>query len=217
MQFDTLFTKPVFQIAFTHRSYLNETPEAKVSNERLEFLGDAVLSLIISSHIYQLRREDNEGDLTNLRSFIVKTDSLAKAARKLDLGKYLKMSKGEELSGGRENEQLLANTYEALVGTIYLDQGQDKASEFVEQTLLPLFEHELQSGPPKDAKSKLQEISQEKTKQSPKYKILETTGPDHARIFTVGAFLQGKKLGEGKGASKQSAEEVAARQALEKL
>lgn len=207
--------KPIFQTAFTHRSYLNESPDTKESNERLEFLGDSVLSFVISSYLYNKRSADTEGDLTNLRSYIVKTQSLAKASEKLGLGKLLKLSKGEELSGGRENTQLLANTYEAVVGAFYIDAGVEKVTEFIYQTLLPLFEKEIVEGPPKDAKSLLQELTQTQTKQSPRYKIISSKGPDHAKEFTVGVFLQGKQIGEGTGPSKQVAEEAAASEALE--
>lgn len=214
---ESLLEKPIFQTAFTHRSFLNESTTQIESNERLEFLGDSVLSFIISAKLYNLRPQDAEGELTNLRSFIVRTQSLAKASEKLNLGKYLKLSKGEEMSGGRDNTQLLANTFEALLGAVYLDQGIEAATKFVEENLLPLFESEIIKGPPKDAKSQLQEITQNQTKQSPRYKILETTGPDHAKEFTVGVFLQGKKIGEGNGSSKQIAEEQAAEEALNYL
>lgn len=214
---ESFLKKPLYKIAFTHRSYLNEYPGEKESNERLEFLGDSILSFLVSSYLFEKRLTDEEGDLTNLRSFIVKTGSLAKAAQDLGLGKNLRMSRGEEQSGGRENPQLLANTYEALLGAIFLDQGLEKAREFVATSLLPLFENELQSGPPKDSKSRLQEIAQNTTKQSPKYKILKTEGPDHAKVFTVGVFLQGKQIGEGSGLSKQLAEEQAAQKALNNI
>lgn len=214
---ETLLATPIFQTAFTHRSFLNEANEPTESNERLEFLGDSVLSLVISTILYKTRTSDNEGDLTNLRSYLVKTTSLAKVAKELDLGKYLRMSKGEEASGGRENPQLLANTYEALLGAIYLDQGIETAKDFVEQTLVPFFEHELVSGPPKDSKSYLQELSQGKFKQSPQYKILQTEGPDHARVFRVGVYVAGKMMGEGEGLSKQLAEESAAAKAVEEI
>lgn len=206
--------KSIFKTAFIHRSFLNESSESPESNERLEFLGDAVLSFIISSYLYYQRREDAEGDLTNLRSYIVKTQSLAKAAKLLNLGRHLKMSKGEEMSGGRENTQLLANTFEAFLGAIYVDQGIEEAKRFVMEILIPLFADELRSGPPKDAKSKLQEVVQIQTKQSPKYKILSTSGPDHAKKFDVGVFVQNKLIGKGAGLSKQIAEEAAAREAL---
>ena len=214
---ENLLEKDIFKTAFTHRSYLNEVSDVKESNERLEFLGDSVLSLIVSRILFQSRPLDNEGDLTNLRSYIVKTPSLAKASKKLELGKYLRLSKGEEMSGGRENTQLLANTFEAFLGALFLDQGFDVAETFVQEHLLPLFEDEIQNGPPKDAKSVLQEVAQNLTKQSPKYKILMTEGPDHAKEFTVGVFVQGKQMGEGKGFSKQIAEEQAAEVALKVL
>jgi len=208
-----LETEP-YKTAFTHRSYLNESPQPKESNERLEFLGDVVLSFIVSSYLYKKRPTDNEGDLTNLRSYIVKTESLAKASLRLDLGKFLRLSKGEEQSGGRDNTQLLANVFEALLGAMYLDQGIEPTRKFVHEVLLPIFSEEIKHGPPKDSKSSLQEIAQNDTKQSPKYKILETWGPDHAKEFKVGVFLQGKQVGEGQGTSKQEAEEAAAGEAL---
>jgi ribonuclease-3 len=203
-----------YKTAFTHRSFLNESSETKESNERLEFLGDVVLSFIVSSFLYKERPTDTEGDLTNLRSYIVKTDSLAKASQKLDLGRFLRLSRGEEQSGGRENTQLLANVFESFLGAIYLDQGIEPARDFILENLLPLFEEQITNGPPKDSKSSLQEVAQTETKQSPKYKILDTWGPDHAKEFKVGVFLQGKQIGEGQGTSKQEAEEHAAAQAL---
>lgn len=209
--------KELFRTAFTHRSYLNEVSERIESNERLEFLGDSVLSFIISSYLYTLRPSDNEGDLTNLRSYIVKTTSLAKAAEGLELGKHLRMSKGEEVSGGRNNPQLLANTFEAVLGAIFLEFGMEEAQGFVDESLLPLFQRELVEGPPKDSKSLLQEIAQNIFKQAPKYKILEASGPDHAKKFTVGVFLRDEQVGEGNGPSKQLAEEAAATQALQSL
>lgn len=207
--------KPIFKTASIHRSFLNESDENRESNERLEFLGDSVLSFVISSYLYDQRQEDAEGDLTNLRSYIVKTQSLAKAAKMLNLGQYLKMSKGEEMSGGRENTQLMANTFEAFLGAIYIDQGIDEAKKFVMEILVPLFAEEVKSGPPKDAKSRLQEVVQNKTKQSPRYKILSTSGPDHAKEFEVGVFVQNKMAGKGSGLSKQIAEESAATKALQ--
>ncbi len=207
----------ILQKAFYHRSYLNEVKLDIESNERLEFLGDAVLSLIVSKHLFSARAEDTEGALTNLRAYIVKTVSLARAAKQLNLGSFLNLSKGEELGGGRENPQLLANTYEAFLGAIYLDQGLETVQRVIEETLLSLFSKEIKSGPPKDAKSSLQEIFQERFKESPNYRILETKGPDHAKQFIVAVFLKGKMYGKGEGASKQIAEEQAAGQALEKL
>lgn len=203
--------------AFIHRSYLNEVKINTRSNETLEFLGDSVLSLIISSILYSQRPQDNEGDLTSLRAYIVKTKSLAQAAEDLHLGDYLKLSKGEDSGGGRQNPQLLANTYESMLGAIYLDRGLEITKQVVEKTLLPLFKEEIKVGPPKDSKSRLQEFVQEKEKQSPHYRTLKTYGPDHAKEFLVGVFIKGKEVGQGKGASKQEAEEKAAENALSEL
>lgn len=223
MEFDSnwlkkqLASNSTFKKAFIHRSFLNEAGSDIESNERLEFLGDSILSFIISSYLFEQRPKDAEGDLTNLRSYIVKTKSLASAALALNLGSYLKLSKGEELSGGKDNPQILANTFEALLGAIFLEYGLEESKSFIFNNLLPLFENELKSGPPKDSKSYLQEIAQTKTKQSPKYKILQTSGPDHAKIFKVGVFLEGKMIGEGKGSSKQVAEVEAAKEALKQF
>ena len=203
--------------AFYHRSYLNEVKLDLESNERLEFLGDSILSLIVSNYLYNLRGKDTEGDLTNLRAYIVKTTSLSEASKKLNLGSYLHLSKGEEISGGRQNPQLLANTFEALLGAIFLDLGLETAKKMVHETLLSLFEKELKSGPPKDAKSELQEVVQERLKRSPNYKIIETKGPDHAKQFRVAVLVGGKEYGQGIGNSKQIAEEKAAEQALQRL
>ena len=189
----------LLETAFTHRSYLNEVKDVKASNERLEFLGDSILSFIISTYLYSSRPKDPEGDLTNLRSYIVKTKSLAEASEKLELGKYLKLSKGEEISGGRYNTQLLANTFEALLGAIFLDLGLETATKIIHQTLLPDFR---------------QELAQEKLKESPHYKIIGTKGPDHAKEFMVAVFIKGKEVGRGTGSSKQAAEEMAALNAL---
>lgn len=215
---DIKFNNPkLLQQAFLHRSYLNEVKVDLESNERLEFLGDSVLSLVISHYLYTLRTADSEGELTNLRAHIVKTKSLSEAARNLKLGKYLNLSKGEEISGGRDNPQLLANTYEALLGSLFLDQGLEAVKKVIDRSLLPLFEKELKLGPPKDAKSFLQEVVQQKLKQSPHYKILATRGPDHAKQFTVAVFIGGKEVGRGSGNSKQIAEEQAAKEALSGL
>ncbi len=203
--------------AFLHRSYLNEVKTVTQSNERLEFLGDSILSLIISHYLYDLRTTDSEGELTNLKAHIVRTTSLAEAAGKLNLGKYLKLSKGEEISGGRNNPQLLANTYEALLGAIFLDQGLEAAKATINKSLLPFFENAIKIGPPKDAKSSLQEIVQQQLKESPHYKILRTQGPDHAKQFTVAVYIKNIEKGRGTGASKQAAEEQAAEQALQIL
>lgn len=209
--------KTLLAQAFYHRSYLNEVKLNLESNERLEFLGDSILSLVVSHYLYTLRNTDNEGELTNLRAYIVKTTSLAAAAKQLNLGFFLRLSKGEEISGGRNNPQLLANTYEALLGAIFLDLGLNDVKKVISRTLLSLFGKEVKLGPPKDAKSELQEVVQEKLKESPHYKILTTKGPDHAKEFTVAVFIGGQEYGQGIGNSKQVAEEHAAKQALDRL
>lgn len=215
---DLKFKNPkLLKQAFLHRSYLNEVKSDLPSNERLEFLGDSILSLVTSYYLYKQRGNATEGELTNLRAHIVKTQSLAQVARNLQLGKHLRFSKGEEASGGRNNPQLLANTYEALLGAIFLDQGLETVQKIINKTLLPLFEKEIKTGPPKDAKSNLQEIVQQRFKQSPYYKILSQQGPDHAKYFTVAVFVNAKELGRGSGNSKQIAEEKAANLALKKL
>ena len=207
----------IYETAFIHRSFLNESKEARESNERLEFLGDSVLSLIVSSFLFKTRARDDEGSLTSLRAYMVKTDSLGLAAKKLDLGNFLKLSKGEEVSGGRENTQILANTYEAVLGAIFLDLGMEAADKFVRATLLTLFTQEIKKGAPRDPKSELQEVIQSKFQVSPKYKVLASLGPDHAKRFTVGVFIKERQIGQGHGSNKQQAEEEAAKIALKRL
>ncbi|MBI4100325.1 ribonuclease III [Candidatus Microgenomates bacterium] len=203
--------------AFIHRSFLNEKPELHLSsNERLEFLGDAILSFIVSDYLYQNFPKHKEGDLTSFRAALVRTEALADLSQKLDLGKYLKLSRGEEEGGGRQNPSILANTAEALIGALYLDQGLEAVRQFVEKNLLPNLTEIIKSQAYKDAKSLLQERAQETKQLSPVYRVLKTEGPDHAKIFHVGVFIQEKLIGTGKGASKQKAEQEAAKMALEK-
>lgn len=207
--------KNLLQNAFVHRSYLNENPDfALSSNERLEFLGDAVLELVVSQHLFANYPKLSEGALTALRAALVKAESLAGEAKRLGLGNSLFLSKGEETGGGRSNPYLLANTFEALVGAIYLDQGIKAASDFAKKKLLYKTEDILKSGL-KDAKSHFQEIAQEKYSITPAYKALAEWGPDHDKHFRVGVFLDKQKLAEGEGRSKQIAEDAAAKKALE--
>lgn len=202
--------------AFIHSSYLNENKgKGLSSNERLEFLGDTVVSLVISSHLYSTFPDLAEGELTTIRSAVVNTKSLARAAERLDLGSYLMLSRGEEDSGGRINKTLLANTFEALTGAIYLEKGIDKAKEFLETFLVPFINQVLNEESYKDYKSKLQEIVQEKLKMSPNYELISATGPDHAKEFEIAVTINGKELGRGAGHSKQEAEQNAAQRALE--
>lgn len=209
--------KDLLQQAFIHRSYLNETKEKLESNERLEFLGDSILSFVVSENLYNTYPDFNEGILTNLRSLLVNTKSLANLSRQLEFGKELKLSHGEEESKGRENDSLLANTFEAYIGALYLDQGIDVVRSFILEMLASQIEAYVKKRIFKDPKSLLQEYVQSQRQQSPLYKVLHEEGPPHAKIFTVGAFVNEEKVGEGIGKSKQIAEEHAAKSALEKL
>lgn len=206
----------LFEQVFIHRSYLNESRETTDSNERLEFLGDSILSFIISTHIYNQFPDIDEGELTSMRSVLTNTETLFQISSELGLGENLKMSKGELASGGKENKTILANTFEALLGGIFLDQGIDAARKFIQETILPQAEKLITQQGMKDSKSKLQEITQEKNKVSPIYRILQEEGPDHAKIYTVGVFLGETLMAEGKGKSKQDAEKNAAQTALSK-
>lgn len=208
----------LFQTAFTHRSYLNEHPKYELpSNERLEFLGDAVLQFLSSKFLYEKFTELPEGDLTNLRASIVKTSSLAQEARKIEFGKYLLLSKGEETTGGREREYLLANTFEAFLGALYLEKGIDVCNLFLEKNLFYKVEETIEKNTYKDPKTKFQEKIQEIKKTTPNYKILESWGSEHEKSFKVGAFVNGELFSEGLGSSKQKAEQDAAAKGLDKL
>lgn len=202
--------------AFVHRSHLNESKEFRTSNERLEFLGDAVLSFITSEFLYSGYPEYPEGTLTNIRSTLVKTKSLAMAAANLHLGELLLLSRGEESSGGRTNESLLADCFEALLGSIFLDQGIDVARQFLTNHLLHRTEDIIKTKSYVDFKSLLQELTQEKTKLSPVYEVTKSDGPDHNKTFWVRVSSGDTILGEGTGKSKQEAEQHAAQHALEK-
>lgn len=207
----------LFDLAFTHRSYLNESAGAEESNERLEFLGDSILSFIVSTYIYDEFKEKKEGDLTSLRSVLTNTETLYEIAKKLNLGKNLKLSKGEEETGGRESKTILANTYEAVVGAIYLDQGIEAAKKFIHDSIIADINSIIESQGLKDSKSALQEYMQENRKVSPRYEVLEESGPDHNKIYTVGVFFENELLSKGEGKSKQEAEKKAAQNAIEKL
>lgn len=201
---------------FTHRSYLNEAKKQLSSNERLEFLGDSILSFLVSEHLYNNYPELPEGELTNLRSSIVKTKTLALAAEELDLGNYLFLSKGEEEGGGRKNSSLLADTFEALLGAVYLSSGLNNVKSIITSFLLPKLTKIIEEKEYKDAKSSFQELVQDIYRVSPNYKVLEETGPDHSKQFTVGVYVNDTLFGKGQGKSKQEAEQVAAHVALEK-
>lgn len=209
--------KSIEHLVFTHRSFLNESKQTVESNERLEFLGDSILSYLVSSHIYKTRTDLKEGELTNLRSILTNTETLSKIGNELKLGERLMLSRGEEAGGGRNNKTILANTFEALLGGIYLDAGIEKAREFVTQAILSRAEEIVGEHGLKDPKSTLQEILQEKHKTSPHYEIAKEEGPDHARVYMVNVYQDTKLLGSGQGRSKQEAEKNAAKDALLKL
>jgi ribonuclease-3 len=204
--------------ALTHRSYLNEFKKQKIqSNERLEFLGDAVLSFIVSNWLFKSFPLSHEGKLTNLRSNLVKTTSLAKIAKKLKIGDYLLLSKGEKGAQGQKNPTLLANTLEAIIGAIFLDQGLEPIKIFIHKNFKNSLKEVIRSGRLKDYKSLLQEKIQTQSNSSPIYKTVKETGPEHKKIFTIHVFSDGQFLAEGAGQSKQKAEESAAKKALENL
>ena len=218
MVIPTFNDKNLLENAFIHRSYLNENPSWKLgSNERLEFLGEAVLEFLTSEHIYKTYDQEPEGRLTAYRSSLVKTETLAALAKELSFGEKLKLSKGEDDSGGRTSEYLLADTFEAFIGTLYLDQGIPICRKFLEETLFPKLDKIVKTKAYQDYKSLLQEIAQEKVNFTPIYKVLDEWGPDHNKIFKVGVIIRGKQEGVGEGSSKQRAEVEAARNALEKL
>lgn len=202
--------------AFIHRSHLNESKEFTQSNERLEFLGDAVLSFITSQYLYTTYPKFPEGTLTNIRSTLVKTKSLATVASELGLGTLLLLSRGEESSGGRVNESLLADSFEALLGAIFLDSGIDAARQFLIVHLLYKADTIIETKSYVDFKSLLQELTQEKTKASPIYRVTKSEGPDHNKTFWVEVGSGDDILGKGVGKSKQEAEQDAAHSALEK-
>lgn len=202
--------------AFVHRSYLNEHPEAEPSNERLEFLGDAVLELLTTQFLYE-NLEGSEGDLSTIRAASVKTTTLAMIAEKMDLASNLMLSKGEEITGGKNKEGLLADLFESFLGAVYLDQGIEKAKVIFEIYLLPYIKDIIKNKKYIDPKTYLQEITQEKYKCLPEYKIIEEEGPDHNKIFKIAVYINNGLLGKGSGSSKQRAQEEAARSALHKL
>jgi len=205
----------LFLSAITHRSYCNEHPKTE-HNERLEFLGDAVLEYIISKELYERFPKEPEGVLTAMRSKLVQTHSLFQVAQQLNLGKYLRLSKGEDNGGGRENPALLENAVEALIGAIYMDQGIDYAYKFLKDTLFPAIEN-LSPDNLKDPKSLFQELVQASGYPTPTYEVVKEKGPDHDKIFTVAVMVDDQKWGEGEGTSKQRAQTEAAKKGLLRL
>ena len=207
--------KDLLTQAFVHRSYLNENPDFALSNnERLEFLGDAVLELVVTKELFEKYPDKPEGELTSWRASLVNAKMLAEVAKEVDLSSFLLLSKGEEQEIGKGRDYILANTFEAFVGALYLDQGLEKVKTFIITYLIPKLPHIIEQGLFMDAKSTFQEKAQEKVQLTPTYRVLEESGPDHSKLFVVGVFLDEEQAGRGEGSSKQEAEVEAARDAL---
>ncbi len=211
----TFKDKRLLEVAFTHRSFVNEHRSGKRQhNERLEFLGDAVLELITTDFLFGKYPDRTEGDLTSYRAGLVNASTLATVAMGLGMNDYLLLSKGEARDTGRARQFILANAFEALVGALYLDQGYDAAKDFIEDNVLPLTDDIVEKHLWRDAKSRFQEVAQEKEGHTPLYKSLREEGPDHDKHFTIGVFVDEEKIAEGEGKSKQEAEQQAAQNAL---
>lgn len=204
--------------AITHRSYLNENPKWKSPhNERLEFLGDAVLELVVTEELFNRYPDSAEGPLTNLRAALVNYHIMARVGHEIDLEDFILLSKGEAKDSGRARDVILANAMEALIGAIYLDGGYKTAKDFINNFIMEHLAEIVKEGLDKDAKSLLQEKVQQDLQLTPHYKVLKEEGPDHAKIFIVGVYFDGKVIAQGKGYSKQEAELEAAHNALETL
>jgi len=204
--------------AFIHRSYINENPTAGLRhNERLEFLGDAVLELAVTDFLFAQYPDTPEGELTAYRASLVRTESISDAANKLGFDEFLFLSKGESKDEGKARDYILANTFESFVGALYLDQGYDAAQTFIAAQLFPKMESILADGSWKDAKSWVQEKAQEIMSVTPTYAVMNEVGPDHAKLFTVGILFGDKMVAEGTGHSKQEAQQKAAKAALTKM
>jgi ribonuclease-3 len=208
--------KDLLELALTHKSWVNEHPSGRSSNERLEFLGDAVLEFLVSKKIYDSLPDKEEGYLTALRASLVNTQNLAELAKKLKIGGSIFLSKGEEEGGGRENPSLLADTVEAIIGALFIDAGVEVVSDFLEKNLFVQISQKT-SEPLKDAKSRLQELVQSKGASSPKYVVTEESGPDHDKNFIMEVMVDGRQIGKGTGKSKAEAEQEAAKAALNNL
>lgn len=211
----TLFEdKELLSLALTHKSWVNEHPGGRGTNERLEFLGDAVLEFVVSKELYSKFPEKEEGYLTSLRANLVNTDNLSEVAKRLGVGEALLLSKGEEEGGGRQNPSLLADTLEAIIGALFLDKGVVLVEEFIRQNIMVEIP-EKASGPLKDPKSLLQEYVQAKGLPTPRYKVISQEGPDHDKKFIIEVGVSAKSWGKGEGKSKALAEQEAARKALD--
>jgi len=215
-KFNITFTdKDLLTQAFVHRSYLNENPNFALSNnERLEFLGDAVLELVVTKELFEKNPEKSEGDLTAWRASLVNSRMLAQVAKEINLASFLLLSKGEKREEGKGRDYILANTFEAFVGALYLDQGLKTTEKFILEYLMPKLPEIVEQGLFMDAKSTFQEKAQEKLQITPTYEVLEESGPDHAKKFVVAVLLDEQQIGQGEGSSKQEAEVKAAEDGL---
>lgn len=213
------FKKPaLLKKALTHKSYTNEMKLSPLEhNERIEFLGDAVLELAISHLLMETFQDQPEGELSKLRAAIVNENQLAELARKIGLGGFLYLGRGEDQTGGREKPSLLSDAYEAVLGAIYLDRGLKKAFGVVEKHYVDIIERVGKEGFAKDYKTRLQEVVQARFHSVPRYQLVRAVGPDHSKIFEVSLYVQEELYSVGRGTSKKSAEQDAAKQALEKL
>lgn len=204
-------------LALTHRSYVNEHKKSvKEHNERLEFLGDAVLELVVTEYLYKNYPEEQEGILTSWRAALVRTESIGEAGERLGFGPLIRMSKGEKHGSDRARRQILANAFEAVVGAIYLEKGYEVAQVFITENIITKLPGILDAETWRDPKSYLQEVMQREDGNTPQYRVLDEVGPDHDKVFTLGVFSGDKLLSKGQGASKQAAQQEAARAALEK-
>jgi len=208
--------KSLLRQAFTHRSYLNENRSTGIEhNERLEFLGDAVLELVVTEFLFEKYPDKAEGDLTSYRAALVNTTSISDAAVKLGMNDFLLLSRGESRDTGRARQIILANAFEALIGAIYLDAGYRDAKKFIAEQLFHKTEKIVESRLWQDAKSRFQELAQEKEGFTPSYDVISQTGPDHDKRFLVGVYVGKERVATGEGRSKQEAEQQAAQKALE--
>jgi ribonuclease-3 len=208
--------KDILVQAFCHRSYLNENPGSGMeNNERLEFLGDAVLELVVTENLYKEYPKKSEGELTNWRAALVNAKMLSEVARCLGFNDFILLSHGEMKEEGKARQYILANTFESFVGALYLDQGYKICQDFITKYIVTKLREIIEKGLFKDSKSHFQEVAQEETGITPTYKVLEEWGPDHAKNFIVGVFLGENLIAKGQGSSKQEAEVAAAKEALE--
>ncbi len=204
----------LLRLAFTHRSFVNENKLFKEHNERLEFLGDAVLELVVTEYLFKRFKDKPEGELTAIRAALVNTQSISNAAEKLGMNDYLLLSKGEAGDTGRARRYILANAFEALVGAVYLDRGYSMAKKFISEHLFGNVNKIVENKLWQDPKSKLQELAQERIGVTPSYKEISATGPDHDKVFTVCVMFDEAEIAQGKGKSKREAQQNAAKRAL---